>query len=249
MGKKRDATKTDFSSFMCVILMLTGALVTIMISNVVIIAANPENVQITSIIPSGFDPSTEKEVEDSTGNVTKNPWYLEVWRDRMIIHPTGEEIIMSELEVEGKQLREVPGPGGGPEEQPVHRAAGARKLGRPGAAAQAGHPRSPRLIPAWTCFTKPGSHYAAQLLHQPPSGALQRTNRHPRRNKPWPRSKGTHLINLDSFLDILTCLQGVLILVIISTGIDAAQTKVLIPTPIERRSAPKSRSIWSAGAI
>ena len=46
MGKKRDSTKTDFSSFMCVILMLTGALVTIMISNVVIIAANPENVQI-----------------------------------------------------------------------------------------------------------------------------------------------------------------------------------------------------------
>ena len=98
MAKKRDATKTDFSSFMCVILMLTGALVTIMISNVVIIAANPENVQITSIIPQGFDPSTEKEVEDSTGNVTKNPWYLEVWRDRMIIHPTEEVIGVVDLE-------------------------------------------------------------------------------------------------------------------------------------------------------
>ncbi len=98
MAKKRDATKTDFSSFMCVILMLTGALVTIMISNVVIIAANPENVQITSIIPQGFDPATEKEVEDSMGNVQKNPWYLEVWRDRMIIHPTGEIIGISELE-------------------------------------------------------------------------------------------------------------------------------------------------------
>lgn len=46
-------------------------------------------------------------------------------------------------------------------------------------------------------------------------------------------------VNLDSFLDILTCLQGVLILVIISTGIDAAQTKVLIPTPIERQSTKK----------
>lgn len=43
-------------------------------------------------------------------------------------------------------------------------------------------------------------------------------------------------INLDSFLDILTCLQGILMLVIIATGIDAAQTKVLIPTPIERVS-------------
>lgn len=43
-------------------------------------------------------------------------------------------------------------------------------------------------------------------------------------------------ISLDSFLDVLTCLQGVLMLVIISTGIDAAQTKVLIPTPIETQS-------------
>ena len=101
MGSKRDSTKTDFSSFMCVILMLTGALVTIMISNVVIIAANPENVQITSIIPQGFDPAAQKEVEDTTGNVTKNPWYLEVWRDRMIIHPTGEVIEIVELEEKG----------------------------------------------------------------------------------------------------------------------------------------------------
>ncbi|MCS6771865.1 MAG: hypothetical protein NZ740_07550 [Kiritimatiellae bacterium] len=44
-------------------------------------------------------------------------------------------------------------------------------------------------------------------------------------------------VNLDSFLDILTCLQGILMLVIIATGIDAAQTKVLIPTPMERVSA------------
>jgi hypothetical protein len=52
------------------------------------------------------------------------------------------------------------------------------------------------------------------------------------------KSKGPS-VSLDSFLDILTCLQGVLILVIISTGIDAAQTKVLIPTPIERISTKK----------
>lgn len=52
------------------------------------------------------------------------------------------------------------------------------------------------------------------------------------------KSKGPS-INLDSFLDILTCLQGVLMLVIISTGIDAAQTKVLIPTPIEKQSTKR----------
>ena len=46
-------------------------------------------------------------------------------------------------------------------------------------------------------------------------------------------------VSLDSFLDILTCLQGVLMLVIISTGIDAAQTKVLIPTPMETYSTKR----------
>jgi hypothetical protein len=90
-----EAAKTDFSSFMCVILMLTGCLVTIMISNIIIIAANPENVQITSII-QGLEG--DKPQEDSHGNIIKSPWYLEVWRDRMIIHPGGEEIGVRELE-------------------------------------------------------------------------------------------------------------------------------------------------------
>ncbi|HMP73401.1 MAG TPA: hypothetical protein PKE55_09090 [Kiritimatiellia bacterium] len=40
-------------------------------------------------------------------------------------------------------------------------------------------------------------------------------------------------VSLDSFLDILTCLQGVLMLIIITTGIDAAQTKVLVRTPLQ----------------
>lgn len=50
------------------------------------------------------------------------------------------------------------------------------------------------------------------------------------------KADATGAINLDSFLDVLTCLQGILMLVIIATGIDAAQTKVLVPTPIERQS-------------
>lgn len=40
-------------------------------------------------------------------------------------------------------------------------------------------------------------------------------------------------VNLDSFLDIMTCLVGVLVLIIILTGLDAAQIQVLIPTPME----------------
>lgn len=47
------------------------------------------------------------------------------------------------------------------------------------------------------------------------------------------RKSNNSSVSLDSFLDILTCLQGVLMLIIITTGIDAAQTKVLVATPIE----------------
>mgnify|MGYP001156537968 CR=1 FL=1 len=102
MAKKE--AKTDFSSFMCVILMLTGCLVTIMISNIVVISANPENVQITSIIPQGMDPASNKEITDSQGNIIKSPWYLEVWRDRMVIHPGGEVIPVRELERKGNNF-------------------------------------------------------------------------------------------------------------------------------------------------
>ncbi len=43
-------------------------------------------------------------------------------------------------------------------------------------------------------------------------------------------------VNMDSFLDILTCLVGVLVLIIILTSIDAAQTKLLISTPMATRT-------------
>lgn len=46
-------------------------------------------------------------------------------------------------------------------------------------------------------------------------------------------------ISMDSFLDILTCLVGVLMLIIIMTSIDASQTKVLIPTPMSQKSDKK----------
>lgn len=43
-------------------------------------------------------------------------------------------------------------------------------------------------------------------------------------------------VNLDSFLDIMTCMLGVLMLILLLTGIDAAQIKVLIPTPMMHTS-------------
>jgi len=41
-------------------------------------------------------------------------------------------------------------------------------------------------------------------------------------------------VNLDSFLDLMTCMLGIIILMILLTGIDASQIKVLVPTPMEQ---------------
>jgi len=76
MARNRDSTKTDFSSFMCIILMLTGCLVTVMVANVMITSSNPENLVITSVVGvTGF----------SGGNVAKNANYIDIYRDRLEI--------------------------------------------------------------------------------------------------------------------------------------------------------------------
>lgn len=53
------------------------------------------------------------------------------------------------------------------------------------------------------------------------------------------RKKRGQGVVLDSFLDIMTCMLGVLMLIILLTGVDAAQIKVLIPTPIAHSSDKK----------
>lgn len=100
-SKSKDGTKSDFSSFMCIILMLTGALVTIMVANIMIISANPENVTITSVVGV-------TDFED--GNTTKNANYIDVHRDRLDLYfdqgNRKETISISELEYRGNKLEE-----------------------------------------------------------------------------------------------------------------------------------------------
>lgn len=102
MGQRnRDSTKTDFSSFMCIILMLTGCLVTIMVANVMIISANPDNITITSVI--GL-------TDFSDGNVTKDANYIDVHRERLDLYfdkgGRVESVPISDLESPGNKLDE-----------------------------------------------------------------------------------------------------------------------------------------------
>jgi hypothetical protein len=99
MGKNRESTKTDFSSFMCIILMLTGCLVTIMVANIMIISANPDNITVTSVI--GLTPFAD-------GNVTKDANYIDVYRDRLDLYTERgqkkETIQIIDLETKGNLL-------------------------------------------------------------------------------------------------------------------------------------------------
>lgn len=53
------------------------------------------------------------------------------------------------------------------------------------------------------------------------------------------KRKRAQAVVLDSFLDLMTCMLGVLMLIILLTGVDAAQIKVLIPTPIAHSTDKK----------
>ena len=53
------------------------------------------------------------------------------------------------------------------------------------------------------------------------------------------RKKRAASVVLDSFLDIMTCILGVMMLIILMTGVDAAQIKVLIPTPLQHPTSMK----------
>jgi hypothetical protein len=101
MARNRDSTKTDFSSFMCIILMLTGCLVTIMVANVMIISSNPDNFVITSVIGlTSF----------SGGNVAKDANYVDVYRDRLELYfekgRRKEVVTMADLELRGNFFEE-----------------------------------------------------------------------------------------------------------------------------------------------
>jgi hypothetical protein len=86
---------------MCIILMLTGCLVTIMVANIMIISANPDNVTITSVI--GL-------TDFKGGNVQKDANYIDVYRDKLILFfdkgMRSEEVPLGDLEIRGNKLEE-----------------------------------------------------------------------------------------------------------------------------------------------
>ncbi len=104
MARKKNQVKQDLSSFMAILIMTIGALVVLLVSNTVIIMVNPENTAITSIITSSLwvPPPIGDGSEGGTpfprGNMMKEPLYIDVHPDRIILYPGAEVLPVRELE-------------------------------------------------------------------------------------------------------------------------------------------------------
>lgn len=91
----------DLSSFMSVLIMTIGALTIVLVANTLIIASNPDNLEITSIFTS--DKSSE---EGDVGqpmfeNTSKEPTYIDVERDQIFIYPGPVRVLAGDLERDG----------------------------------------------------------------------------------------------------------------------------------------------------
>ncbi len=92
----------DLSAFMAVLIMTIGALIILLVSNTLIIISNPDQTVITSVIRSAIwvEGGTEAEGGEPFpfGNIRKEPSYIDVHPDRIIIYPGGEVLPIRDLE-------------------------------------------------------------------------------------------------------------------------------------------------------
>lgn len=111
MERKSQAAKMDLSAFMAILIMTIGALIILLVSNTLIILSNPEQTVITSVVRSAIwmDGGTESEGGEPFpfGNVLKEPAYIDVYADRIIIYPGDEVLPIRDLERPGNAFEQL----------------------------------------------------------------------------------------------------------------------------------------------
>lgn len=112
MAVRKRSFDQDLSSFMCIILMVIGVMVIVLITNVVMIISNPENIRITSLVQSsGAWGQGEAEMVGTQpfpfGNRSKEPVYVDVRRDHLVLYPTQEVVSFRDLERPGNGLERL----------------------------------------------------------------------------------------------------------------------------------------------
>ena len=61
------AQEMDLSSFMAVLIMTIGCLVILLVTNVVVIISNPENLSITTLMPRAYESADNPELASQLG--------------------------------------------------------------------------------------------------------------------------------------------------------------------------------------
>lgn len=101
----------DTSGFQSIVLMLIGVLMIMLISNVLTIISNPENIKIGAVVTGAIydDESDEEEtfIPPKFQNLRQDPVYLDVEADRLTIYPEQEVILARDLHFEGNKFEEL----------------------------------------------------------------------------------------------------------------------------------------------
>lgn len=97
----------DTSGFQNIVLMLIGVLVIMLVSNVLTIISNPENIKIGALVTGTVyeEEDTEKQfIPPKFQNMRQDPIYVDVEADRLIIYPEKREIAARDLMFEGNDF-------------------------------------------------------------------------------------------------------------------------------------------------
>ena len=97
----------DTSGFQNIVLMLIGVLVIMLVSNVLTIISNPENIKIGAVVSGtiyGDDEDEKSFVPPKFQNMRQDPIYVDVEPGRLIIYPEKTEILAQDLLFEGNEF-------------------------------------------------------------------------------------------------------------------------------------------------
>ena len=102
--------EVDTSGFQAIVLMLIGVLMIMLISNVLTIISNPENIKIGAVVTGAVYEESEEErtfIPPKFQNMRQDPIYLDVEPDRLIIYPEKTVITSRDLMFEGNEFERL----------------------------------------------------------------------------------------------------------------------------------------------
>ena len=103
--------EVDTSGFQNIVCMLIGVLMIMLISNLLSILANPENIKVGAVVTGAVygenDEDASSFVPPKFQNLRQDPIYVDVEPDKLIVHPEKTEIAAKDLLFEGNEFEKL----------------------------------------------------------------------------------------------------------------------------------------------